>query len=359
MSFENELKQLYQLYDALYDEESKVIFESRYKYSMGLINWAQMCDRIFPYIKNKRWHNIGFLDYFKSYSDAKQAEYLIFGAGDRGYISYKFLNELGFKVVAFADNDKSKQNTTFCGLPVFDPFEAVNKYKNCHVIVTVLNLTAQASIFRQLLLYNINPTHILMLRGGAAWGFCGTTYLDFPTFNPAEDEVFIDCGCYKGETVFDFLNWCGGKYKKIYAFEPDSNNFKICQDQFKDLDNISLIKSGLWKSNTNLFFSEDSTDSSKISKNGLTRIEVKTLDSILLGEKASFIKMDIEGSELEALEGATKTIINYRPKLAISVYHNRKDLYSIALFLKKIVDDYHFGLRTYSSIGADTVLYAW
>jgi hypothetical protein len=69
--------------------------------------------------------------------------------------------------------------------------------------------------------------------------------------------------------------------------------------------------------------------------------------------------MDIEGSELEALEGAINTIINYRPKLAISVYHNRKDLFSIALFLKELVDDYKFGLRTYSSIGADTILYAW
>lgn len=81
-----------------------------------------------------------------------------------------------------------------------------------------------------------------MLRGGAVWGFCGTTYFDFPTFSPANDEVFIDCGCYNGKTVFDFLNWCEGKYSKIYAFEPDANNFEICQEQLKDLKDITIIK---------------------------------------------------------------------------------------------------------------------
>lgn len=359
MDFGTKLKQLHQIYESLYDEESKAIFEARYKYSMGCISWAQMCDSIFPYIKNRQWHSIGFTNYFHSYEDAKQAEYIIFGAGDRGYISYMLLNSLGFKVSAFTDNDKSKQNTKFCGLPVISPFEAVTKYKDSYILVAVLDLTAQASIFRQLLLYNINPAHILILRGGAAWGFCGITYFDFPAFKPSEDEVFIDCGCYNGETVFDFLNWNKGKYRKIYAFEPDSNNYEICQEQLKDVQNISLIKSGLWKSNTNVSFSEDSNDSSKITKNGLSQIEVRTIDSVLSGDKASFIKMDIEGSELEALEGAINTIINYRPKLAISVYHNRKDLFSIALFLKELVDDYKFGLRTYSSIGADTILYAW
>lgn len=84
MNFGNELKQLHQIYKDLYDDESRVIFEARYKYSMGSISWAQMCNNIFPYLKNKPWHSLGFVDYFESYEAAKQAEYIIFGAGDRG-----------------------------------------------------------------------------------------------------------------------------------------------------------------------------------------------------------------------------------------------------------------------------------
>lgn len=94
MSFGNELKQLSVIYDSLYDEESKAVFEARYKYSLGAITWAQMCDIIFPFIKDKDWHNIGFVDYFQSYNHALQSEYIIFGAGDRGYISYKLLKSL-------------------------------------------------------------------------------------------------------------------------------------------------------------------------------------------------------------------------------------------------------------------------
>mgnify|MGYP000548122692 CR=1 FL=1 len=242
MKFRDELKQLLEIYDSLYDEESRKIFEARYKYAMGCISWSQMCDAIFPYIKKKEWHDLGLVDYFNSFEEAKKAEYVIFGAGERGHVSYQLLNELGFKVVAFSDNDKTKHGKKFDGLQVIPPVELAKKYNHCYIIVAVLNLEAQAKVFRQLLLYNIKPTHILLLRAGAVWGFCGTTYFDFPAFKPTEHEVYIDCGCYNGETIFNFLKWCNGKYEKIYGFEPDFSNYEVCINKLKDVKEIQIFQ---------------------------------------------------------------------------------------------------------------------
>ena len=69
--------------------------------------------------------------------------------------------------------------------------------------------------------------------------------------------------------------------------------------------------------------------------------------------------MDIEGSEVKALEGAKNLICEYKPKLAISIYHQRKDIWEIPILLLKYNPDYKFYLRVYSFTGNDTVLYAF
>jgi hypothetical protein len=72
-----------------------------------------------------------------------------------------------------------------------------------------------------------------------------------------------------------------------------------------------------------------------------------------------FIKMDIEGSELEALKGAKNTIKNQKPRLAISVYHKPEDIFEIPLYLKELVPAYKFYLRHDCLVNlTETVLYA-
>lgn len=97
--------------------------------------------------------------------------------------------------------------------------------------------------------------------------------------------------------------------------------------------------------------------SAKVASEGNDRIEVVSLDSYIK-EKVTFIKMDIEGAELEALKGCQNTIKKYRPKLAISVYHKKEDIIEIPGYIMSLVPDYHFYLRHYSSGFAETVLYA-
>ncbi len=68
--------------------------------------------------------------------------------------------------------------------------------------------------------------------------------------------------------------------------------------------------------------------------------------------------MDIEGSELRALQGSKMTIQKYMPKLAVSVYHNNEDLLEIYEFIKSLPIDYKIYLRHYNHSATDTILYA-
>jgi len=75
-------------------------------------------------------------------------------------------------------------------------------------------------------------------------------------------------------------------------------------------------------------------------------------------EKATFIKMDIEGSELEALKGAQNQIKVNKPKLAICVYHKETDLITIPQFILSLNPDYKLYLRHYGNFSTELVLYA-
>lgn len=359
MKFGQQLKSYYELYSSLYDEESKVILEARFKYNLGGISWKEMCDAFFPYIKNRKWKYISLFDYFENREDVKNKRYIIFGVGDRGHNMYQFLISIGIEVVAFSDNSTNKHGKTLDGIPIISPKEIKKRYKDCYILIAIFQQEIQATVYRQLLLYGIKPTNILLLRSGSILSMGEDTYFDFPTFKSQKDEIFIDAGCYDGDTAFDFIRWCNGNYKKIYAFEPDNDNYEVCVKNLKQTQNVEIIKKGLWDIQTELRFSEDFSDASRISDNGSCTIPVTTIDEVLNGRKATFIKMDIEGSELEALRGAANTIRKYRPKLAICIYHKRTDIFDIPLYIKELIPDYNMGLRVYTNIGSDIVLYAW
>ncbi len=76
------------------------------------------------------------------------------------------------------------------------------------------------------------------------------------------------------------------------------------------------------------------------------------------GERATFIKLDVEGAELETLKGAERTIKEYKPRLAISIYHKPSDIYEIPELLMEYRSDYKFYIRHYTSYVWETVLYA-
>jgi FkbM family methyltransferase len=182
---------------------------------------------------------------------------------------------------------------------------------------------------------------------------------------PKEREIFLDCGVLDMGSSIDFIRWCNGKYDFIYAFEPDPNSYKICENILKvndilDSTRIKLINKGVFDRAAQLKFNSrlDALGSSSIDTiDGSTKINTVSIDEFLDGKLVTFIKMDIEGSELAALVGAKNTIKKYKPRLAICIYHKPSDIIDIPLYILSLVPEYKLYIRHYSSVCNETVLY--
>jgi hypothetical protein len=90
--------------------------------------------------------------------------------------------------------------------------------------------------------------------------------------------------------------------------------------------------------------------------------EVQTVrldDVIPAGERITFIKADIEGSEYAMLQGAKRIIQTYKPRLAISIYHEGVDYFRIPQLIKEFMPEYNLAVRHHKKSHVDTDLYAW
>ena len=193
--------------------------------------------------------------------------------------------------------------------------------------------------------------------------FVGTQYFDLPAIQPRADEVFVDAGAYTGDTIQGFLKFSQNRYKHIYAFEPDPHNYqKLCENVKQcGIENTTLIPKGAYSENTVLKFSTSGSGlESKLTDNGDIKIPVTSIDSCInIDENITFIKIDIEGSELEALIGAKDTIKRCKPRLAICIYHKPpEDIIDIPAYLLNLVPEYKFYIRHYTIRLSETVLYA-
>jgi FkbM family methyltransferase len=175
------------------------------------------------------------------------------------------------------------------------------------------------------------------------------------------NENFVDGGAYIGDSIFGLLkNVPLEKINKIYAWEPDTENCVILANNLKRIfENTSIkaeaIHRALYKEKTTLYLNEVNGQGSKIDDEGIP-IETDTIDRRC--PDATFIKMDLEGAEVDALYGAKNTIIKNKPKLAISIYHTDEHLYQIPLLIHDWVPEYTLYIRHHSDYTPDTVLYA-
>ncbi len=182
-------------------------------------------------------------------------------------------------------------------------------------------------------------------------------------------EVYVDCGAYVGDTIEKYIWYKGGVLKKIIGIEPDMFNFKALEQRKKRLctewnveeQNINIINCSVAEKmkiqritrNLNGF-------GSKVIEYGNEGIETKTvaLDD-LLSEPYTFLKADIESFEYKMLLGARESISIWRPHLAICIYHNAVDLFSIMLLIHSFVPDYKMAIRHHTNNWSETVLYVW
>ena len=127
--------------------------------------------------------------------------------------------------------------------------------------------------------------------------------------------------------------------------------------ELKTLENIKIIPKGTWREETILGFVSSGDGSYITAGTGDSSIEVTTIDKEIK-EKVTFIKMDIEGSEWDALHGARRIIQEQKPILAVCLYHKPEDLFRIPKYMKKLVPDYDIYIRHYTDMLWETVCYA-
>jgi FkbM family methyltransferase len=176
---------------------------------------------------------------------------------------------------------------------------------------------------------------------------------DFLDLKPS--EVFVDAGGFDGQTAIDFIKRCP-EYKSIHIFEPDPKNVVLARNNLSMYPNIIFYTMGLSECKKKLKFSSGDGSASKVCETGDLEIHVDTIDN-LINEPISMIKMDIEGAEGIALQGARAHILKDHPKLAICCYHKFDDLWKIPEQILAMRDDYVIHIRHYTDGLHETVMY--
>jgi FkbM family methyltransferase len=189
-------------------------------------------------------------------------------------------------------------------------------------------------------------------------------YFPDDLFRYGPDETFIDCGAYDGDTIKVLLERHRATVGRIVALEPDPVNVATLEAYVATLQlprGIEILPLAAAAERGRAFIETTGTASSALTASataGAAAIDCAPLDELLAAESPTFIKMDIEGAEPEALEGARRTIARTRPVLAICVYHRQDHLWRIPLALRAMCEDYQLFLRPHNEEGWDLICYA-
>ena len=198
-------------------------------------------------------------------------------------------------------------------------------------------------------------------------------YFYAPGFSEMDkEEVFVDVGCYVGDTVEEYLEIRGNMFKHIYSFEPDKVSFaqarrnieKCCSKYDVSIDKITLLPYGVGQTSTDGAFErfEESLGSGSKFVDGKNTddtdlIKIVALDEYLQ-ESVSLIKADVESYEWQVLMGACEIISRQKPRLAICIYHNIFDFIQIPLLIRELSPNYKLLLRQQAASWCETIVYA-
>ncbi|MBO5424206.1 MAG: FkbM family methyltransferase [Lachnospiraceae bacterium] len=346
------------VYNDLEDDISKEIFITRIKV-------ATSGDHSFVTNIPTKYRNLSSdIEMFKEKLVNNTQKMVIFGAGANGQNLVSGFRWIKF--VGFIDNYRKDKVDKKTGLDIYslDEFESKKGLDDYSFVISVSSRRVADLMYNQLIEKGVRKD--LIIKSVSDWRNNSSQYFDF--FVPGEDETFVDCGCFDGGSAFRFAGWCGAKgYKKIISFEPDSNSYLKCKDILSVLGKCEVYPYGLSDKNEKVYFISNGNEDARIisedqindeNADCIQTIETVVLDEFLKNEKVTFIKMDIEGAEYDALVGASNIIREQKPKLAISVYHNWEHIINIPELLKKLNPDYKFYIRQYSLLSNETILYA-
>jgi len=180
-------------------------------------------------------------------------------------------------------------------------------------------------------------------------------YFDTEIVPKIENIHFVDGGGYVGDTAEEVIkNY--PNFQKLWLIEPIPENIRIAKRELGHIDGIEFLTCGVGAKKETLHFNEEKSFST-IYGNGTQSVEIDTIDNIVQTQRVDFIKLDIEGAEQDAIDGAKETIKREHPVLAICIYHKAEDWYKIPQKILAIRDDYKIYLRHYMEGIFETVLY--
>lgn len=364
----------------LEDEQSKFIFQKRRRFNeTGDYHYIdEIIDRYVPEMKGCKWCP-GIAENFLRNLKESEKRVIIWGAGYNGRMLLQMYTRIGGNVECFCDNSLEKQYTEVDHVKVISPekLKQLCVWGNFAIIISPVTRKYQEEIYELLHKMDLNETDIYR------WTdyyypreVTRKQYFD-EVIAFQQDEVFVDGGCcdFTNSRLFlERMQEAGLRCKKIYAFEPDEGNCHKCRDWIKaqNVECAEIIQAGLWSENTSLNFEALGNGSSHFSQYSslgdmasclreedmqVEQVRAVSLDSYI-EEAVSFIKLDVEGAELETLKGAKNILLRNKPKLAICIYHKKEDLYEIPYYLKRLVPEYKLYIRHYSNFAHETVLYA-
>lgn len=341
--------------------------------------------------------------------------FVLFGAGRLGKIVLAGLREAGLHPVAFADNNPALWNSLVDGLQVLSPQDAVTRYSQKAIFV--ITVYTSQPVWDQLLRLGVQPLSFaelgwtypgsLLPHGNleiphtvitqahdvraalSVWGdensrleYVGQLawhtslqrsalpphlpqhqiYFPDDIIKRAPAELFVDCGAFDGDTIQTFVDRQGSTFDRIVAIEPDPANIAALRERVAGMpvhvgSKITVLQNAVGATRQSVRFNAVGSAASAVGNGGL-EVECAPLDELLAAYRPTYIKMDIEGAEFDAIQGAQRVIRQHAPVLAICLYHRIEHLWKIPLLIRSYCQDYKLLLRRYSDESWELVCYA-
>ncbi len=170
-------------------------------------------------------------------------------------------------------------------------------------------------------------------------------------------EDMLDLGAYRGDTIEELTELTGG-YSSVIALEPDRKSFDKLTAYAQNKENITLYPYAVWNEKKELVFSGSGGRQSTLSEDGKYAVTAMPVDSVTEGKNITYVKVDVEGVEKEALEGMANLLKVQKPKLSLACYHKTEDLCTLIPLIHSINPEYSIHLRHHPYIPCwDTNLY--
>lgn len=344
----NFANQVCKIYNCITDETSREIYINSILYSMTLDP---------HYIYNKISQTSIGLEFEKLLDQVAGKPLLIYGAGKRGAQLFQIFPNKNWK--GYID---SKKEGYYNGLKI----QALEDYIDIlDSVIVISNQFGYKQIKYELLNKGIEETNIIVLE---EWNqkAAQCQYFEKRCVEKIINEGgFVDVGAFDGTDSIHFFNWVRNNNQKVWAFEPDDFQYKICKQRLDLYQNAKVYnvavsnksekRKMVMMHNMGSYIEKQKTG---VEDRGI-RITTIALDEILANENVGYIKMDIEGFEEKALLGTENIIREQKPALAVCVYHKREDIWRIPNLLYEFNPDYRFLFGHYSIGQVDTVLYAY